>query len=188
MTSYIALEDTVEVSGEAVLALVNGMAHLRDKALAILAANGIDAPQSSHWYPQQNYLNAFADIARDMGPHSLYAIGTTIPETASFPPGIHSLAEALAVIDVAYHMNHRGGEIGHYRFAQESDGSMHFRSTTPYPCEFDRGIIEGMARRFVPAGAFIVVRHEDDGPCREKNGSSCTYSIEIIKKNNSTAA
>jgi len=44
----------------------------------------------------------------------LFAIGKAIPESAIFPPEIQGLEMGLSAIDIAYHMNHRGGEIGHY--------------------------------------------------------------------------
>jgi hypothetical protein len=47
----------------------------------------------------------------------------------------------------------------------------------PYHCEFDRGIIDAMARRFKPAGSNIKVEHDDGCECRSKGAESCTYKI-----------
>lgn len=178
MVQFQPFSTKVEVKGEAVLAVVAGMRFFEDRARAILGHNGITDPRPGKWYRQQLFLNAFKTIAEAIGPHALYSIGTKIPETAQFPERILSLEEALASIDTAYHLNHRGGEIGSYSFVKEDDGSLWMICTNPYPCEFDRGIIEGMSRNFLPEGyTSVTVVHDDARPCREKGADSCTYQI-----------
>ncbi len=44
----------------------------------------------------------------------------------------------------------------------------------PYPCAFDRGIIQAMAARFEPAAQ---VKHVDLGGCRKKAAESCSYLV-----------
>ena len=182
MAQFQAFAKGVEVNGQTVLAVVAGMERFEKKALQILEENGIKDPKSGAWYCQQSWLNVFKKISEDVGPYTLYCIGLKIPENAQFPPDIDSLEKALESIDVAYHMNHRGGEIGTYKFHKSSDGSMYFTCNNPYPCEFDRGIIEGIAKRFILEEDYLTVKHDDSAPCRDKNGNSCTYHIEISKK------
>ena len=55
---------------------------------------------------------------------------------------------------MAYHMNHRNGIIGDYKFEKTSDTSAKIICTNPYPDEFDKGIITTMARRFAPEKSF----------------------------------
>jgi|EPASupsiteSAE347_1022098.scaffolds.fasta_scaffold19299_2 hypothetical protein len=180
MAQFQAAEEGVEVSGQAVLAFVNGMERLKNKALEILRENGISNPENGKWYSQQAWLNALKNIAEDLGPYALYCIGVRIPTDAKFPPDIDSLETAFASINTAYYMNHRGGKIGNYTFQKSPDGSYLFICDNPYPCEFDRGIIEGMGRRFAPAGRHLLCRHDDSAPCRDKGDESCMYHIEII--------
>jgi hypothetical protein len=82
--------------------------------------------------------------------YTLFEIGDSIPENAEFPPEINSIEEALNSIDVAYHLNHRGGEIGYYKVL--SFDSVKRKATieckNPYPCHFDRGMILSIVRRF----------------------------------------
>jgi hypothetical protein len=45
---------------------------------------------------------------------------------------------------------------------------------TPYPCEFDRGLVTALAARFEPMTKTV---HDNDAPCRKKGGASCTYVV-----------
>jgi hypothetical protein len=179
MAQFRAFEQGVEVNGETVHAFIDGMGGFKQKAVETLAAHGITDPQPGQWYKQQAYLDAFKDIAEKVGAATLYGIGLKIPEHAEFPPDINTLAKALPSIDVAYHMNHRGGEIGHYQLATTGVKSFKMVCNNPYPCDFDRGIIGAICRRFRPDGSPVSARvaHDDTAPCRKKAASSCTYLV-----------
>ena len=178
MAQYKALAPGVEVNGETVLSVIDGMGSFKAQAVKILAENGISHPQPGHWYLQQAWLNAFKFIAEKIGPNTLYTIGRKIPENARFPPDIDTIGKGLSAIDVAYHMNHRGGEIGSYKLTDISHRSATMICNNPYPCDFDWGIIEAIARKFKPAESLLVmVKHDDSAPCRKKGASSCSYLI-----------
>jgi hypothetical protein len=190
---FVAFAPAVEVNGETVFAVVDGMGLFKNRALGILEKNGISRPAPGRWYSQQAWLDSFRQISETIGVMTLFAIGNKIPRNAKFPRDIDTIEKALASIDVAYHMNHRvGGKtlfdartgkmdegIGHYGY--ESAGSKRARMVchNPYPCDFDRGIIDAMAQRFKPPGClFVNVKHDEAGPCRKKDGESCTYYVE----------
>lgn len=191
MAQFAAFDPAVEVNGETVLSIVNGMGSFKNMAIKVLADNGITEAKAGSWYPQQSWLNAFKSISGTVGGTTLFNIGKAIPESAKFPPDINSIEKALAAIDVAYHMNHRiRGEalfnpstgimkegIGHYGFKKESDKKIVMVCNNPYPCDFDRGIIQAMASKFKPAGAIISAVHDDSQPCRKKGADSCTYTV-----------
>jgi hypothetical protein len=177
MAMFKAYDTKVEVNGETVLSVVDGMGAFKDRALKILADCGIPNPAPGQWYPQQSWLNAFKKISDTIGPNTLYSIGVRIPENAKFPPQIDTVDKALTAIDMAYHMNHRNGEIGHYNFEKLGENSARVVCPNPYPCDFDRGIVEAMARKFKPAGRVLVVDHDEKAPCRKKGGDSCTYNV-----------
>jgi len=178
MAQFKAFSPTVQVNGETVLSVVEGLGAFKPTALQILADNGIKDPQPGQWYSQQAWLDAFKTISEKLGQVTLYSIGLKIPETAKFPPAIDSIEKALASIDVAYHMNHRMGEIGNYKYEATGEKSARMVCTNPYPCDFDRGIIEAVAKRFRPKGALVRVKHDDSAPCRKQGAESCTYLIE----------
>ena len=177
MAQFKALSTTVEVNGETVLSVVDGMGAMKNMAMGILEKNGIKNPKPGQWFKQQDWLNAFKQISESIGTNTLSQIGQKIPENAQFPPAIDTIEKALSAIDVAYHMNHRGGEIGHYNYKAEGSNRATLECANPYPCDFDRGIIVAMSRRFGPKGGNVRVVHEDTKPCRKKGGESCTYHV-----------
>jgi hypothetical protein len=178
MAQFIGYAPGVEVNGETVYAIVDGMGAFRSVALAILAENGIVDPQPGLWYPQQSWLNAFKKISEKLGANTLFNIGLKIPLNAQFPAEITTIEKALQAIDVAYHLNHRNGEIGEYRYQANGSKAAKMICRNPYPCAFDRGIIAAMANRFKPkTSALISIKHDDVGPCREKGEELCTYNV-----------
>jgi hypothetical protein len=192
MAQFKAFDSRVEVNGQTVLSVVDGCV-LKDAALQILADNGITNISNDSWYSQQAWLDAFKLIADQVGIKTLYTIGYKIPDNAQFPPEIDDIGKGLAAIDVAYHMNHRINDemlfnpltgvmkegIGHYGFEKTGEKQAKMCCENPYPCDFDRGIIEAMAKRFKPASSlFVNVTHDDSAPCRKKGDNSCTYIIK----------
>lgn len=178
MAQFKAFNPRVNVNGETVLSVVEGMGGFKQQAFKILADKGIDNPQPGKWYLQQAWLDAFKEIADTIGKRVLFEIGKKIPENAQWPPEIDDINKALASIDVAYHMNHKGGEIGHYSYKQTSENSGVMVCDNPYPCEFDRGIVTSMAREFKPESSMrVTVKHDEAAPCRDKGAESCTYLI-----------
>ena len=69
--------------------------------------------------------------------------------------------------------------IGHYGYEKAGETSAVMTCGNPYPCDFDRGIIDAMARAFKPADSlFIKVRHDDTQPCRKNGADACTYRVQ----------
>jgi hypothetical protein len=178
MEAFKALAPGVETSGAAVLSVVAELDDLRNVGLRILARHGIVDPVPEGWYAQQAWLDAFLEIATHTGRATLRAIGRRIPETAIWPFKQGDLPEALASIDVAYHANHRGGEIGHYKYTQTGDRSGEVACNNPFPCDFDLGIVERVAAKFAPPGVTPVIRHADPQHCRFLGGRTCVYLVD----------
>lgn len=180
MAQFVSFQKGVEVSGEAVLAVVNALDAGKATRMKILEKHGIADPHPGGWYSQQLWLDAFREISEIFGVHTLFAIGEAIPENAVFPPEVDGLKKSLASIDLAYHLNHRGGEIGHYSLVEfdEAKRSAVMVCNNPYPSEFDRGIITTMTRKFVPQNSMIYdVQLDPSKETRLRGGNSCTYLI-----------
>lgn len=190
MAQFRAIDPRVEVNGETTLSVVAGMGVFKTAALQLLAENGIEFPEAGRWYPQQAWLNAFKVIAERVGEATLRSIGRAIPENAQWPPAIESIKDALASIDVAYHINHRIGTevlfdkasgtlregIGHYRFEDRGPREALVVCDNPYPCAFDIGIVQAVAERFCVAGDRVQVGHADQS-CRKDGSAACAYRV-----------
>ncbi len=155
------------------------MGEERAPALAILETHGILDPRPGEWYRQQAWLDAFKEIAETVSSEALYKIGQRIPYNAQFPPAVNTVEKALLSLNAAYHVNHRGGGIGSYRFIKTGERSGTMICKNPYPCDFDRGLIEAVIDRFSSGEAVAAaVSHDDTAPCRKRGADSCTYLVE----------
>ncbi|GHM99350.1 hypothetical protein WSM22_08400 [Cytophagales bacterium WSM2-2] len=181
MAQFIPFDKNVEVLGQSILSLINALPVGRDSRSQILTSQGIKDLKANHWYPQGQVLKAYEAISKQLGNSTLFAIGKAVLDNAIFPPEISNLEKAMQSLDVAYKMNHRGGEIGHYKVITfDSKGKKAvIECKNPYPSEFDRGIISSVLRRFKPADAsykYDVVL-DTDQPTRLNGADSCTYNV-----------
>ncbi|MFP4091793.1 MAG: hypothetical protein ACLFUB_19100 [Cyclobacteriaceae bacterium] len=180
MAQYVSFAKGVEVNGQTILSFVNALPIYKSNMLDILIKHGIKDLEADNWYPQQAWLDAFKEIGEKYGSNTLFAIGKAIPENAKFPPEIKGLENALSAIDMAYHMNHRKGEIGYYKLI-EFNSKLRIalmECKNPYPSDFDKGIIATMSRRFKPNDAIVTnVELDRDKPSRLNGANSCTYKI-----------
>ncbi|MCS7073054.1 MAG: hypothetical protein NZ108_01160 [Bacteroidia bacterium] len=180
MAQFIPFAPNVEVNGQTVLSIVKAISAGQELRMKILEKHGIINPKPDEWYSQEAWLKAFEEIASNIGPNTLFSIGKAIPENAIFPPDIDNLEKALNSINIAYHMNHRGGEIGYYKVVSfdwnERKAVMECKN--PYPRHFDRGIITTMVRRFKPEDSlFSEVVLDTSKPNRLLGAESCFYLI-----------
>lgn len=180
MTRYEAIDRNVEINGQTILAMIEGVSRFsedyRRTVRDALADNGVEDPSPGEWYPQQAWLDAFGILAEDLEPHLLDRIGEQIPDAADWPAGISGVVEGLQSINNAYHQNHRGGDIGYYRLTESEDRRARVTCRNPYPCPFDRGIIRSVAREYAPVEAFVFVE-EIGSVCRREGGETCTYEV-----------
>lgn len=192
---YRAFERDIEILGAAVMAMIGGFGPLRAivermlcrEGLVDCAAPGVSGVDVDAWYVQQAWLDALHEVDQRFGTEILFNIGAEIPNNAVFPSSAVDVHTAVQSIDVAYHLNHRRDGrimydvetkqmlegIGHYGY--ERLGDTHILSTcvTPYPCEFDFGIVATMARRFEPR---VIAEHVGT-ECRRTGAQACTYSL-----------
>lgn len=194
---FRAFEKGIEVNGQTVYAIVDGVGSYKAGASRLLIQEGIGTEQSDGlvrlepeaWYSQEAWLRVFEKIAGQIGSSMLYSIGLAIPRNAIFPIWVNDVFTAVQSIDIAYHQNHRrngvvmfnpeSGQmldgIGHYGY-EPVEGKRRIVSVceNPYPCDFDRGIITSIVRRF-EAAAFV--EHDDTKPCRKNGADACTYVV-----------
>ncbi len=175
--------ERVEVTGEVIESFVAAFpADIRDFGPAVLDKHGIRDPDPKRFYKAQPFLEAMRDVAHRIGRNMMTRIGQQIAMRVELPPAWDSLEAALGSLDKAYHSKYRGGEIGRWTYHHHGNDGGLMRgtmiSTNHYCCAFDRGVLEGFAKRFRPMGITdALVRHDDSQPCRKNGADSCTYVI-----------
>lgn len=177
MAVFKSFQPGVEVNSETILSFLDGMEGYKTLLEETLRKYGIQDLAPGKWYSQQAWLNAFKEISEKAGPETLRRIGTNIPNNAKWPPEVNSIASALQSIDVAYHMNHRNGEIGRYAVTAIRPHSATLVCNNPYPCAFDQGIIVAAAKKFAGPGDIVSLKHDESGFCRMSGYPSCTYTV-----------
>ncbi len=176
MAQFVAFDPNVEVLGTAILSYVHAMG---EEVHPILAKHDLADVDPDAWYPQQSWLNVLRDLAEGdfKGTLDLVRVGMSVPENASWPPDIDSVQAALSSIDDAYHMNHRGGELGSYDAKAVGDREIKMYCENPYPCDLDYGIIYATARLYLPADGELMVTPDTEAQCRKHGHDSCTYYV-----------
>jgi len=177
----VPYDENGEVLGDVILEFLNYADDFRDVALEILEKYEIRNPKRGEWYSLKPWLKAFGEISEKMGPTTLHILGTRISENMNWSPEIDSFQKGLDSLNVIYHSNHRGAKIGNYRLLSHDSEKREVKilCDTPYPCDFERGVITSIVFRVRPldAGKIWVV-HEDLRSCRKKGANSCTYLIK----------
>jgi hypothetical protein len=191
---FRVFEAGIENSGESVGAILDAFRKFPTIAQKYLCKFGLLKPDQSLadfdrsvWYPEEAMLNVFEAISSEVGTNSLYGVGRAMVENAVLPPHISDIHSALGSLDAAYHMNHRRKGvvmfdpltgvmlegIGHMVTTSAPEGNrITVVSNTPYPCDFERGIVGGFAARFTPTAR---TTHDNSAPCRRKGAESCSY-------------
>ncbi len=181
LNSSVLTDISAEVSGKMVMTSLETMGSFRSTILRILESNGILNPQNVKWYPLSLYVNALSKLSQRVGQSPIYMIGMRDVDKMSFPYGSNTIESVLKSLTSAYKMHHRGTECGQYILNQIDSISYSLTCNTPYPCAYNKGMIEGLIMRYKKPGEFISVHHDSTKPCRDRYGSSCTFIIRIKK-------
>ena len=167
---YQPFDPNVEVLGRNIKALIAGTGN---EILKALQHHDITDIQDDQWYPQSAVLAALQEFGETA---NMVSVGTQVIKHTVFPPDVDSIEKALMAIDIAYHMNHRNGDVGYYRAEMQGPRHIVMECKNPYPCDFDYGLIYGVARRFLPADGDLVVEHAP-GDCRKDGTDVCIYHV-----------
>lgn len=181
---FVALEPNIEIIGAAVRAAIGSFDGCRRLVERGFYGRSIDG---ARWYSQQDWLDGLRSIDAEHGGAHLFAIGEQMAANAIFPPTLESLSDAIAMLDIAYHLNHRKrgelmyevktgarrGGIGGYDYMFYGDRHLVCESDTPHPCELDFGVVKGLADRCLEGAR---VEHVE-GACRRRGDRSCRYRV-----------
>lgn len=148
----------------------------------ILVKHGVADVNPQDWYRLQPVLDALKEIESTFGHHLMWQVGEQAATRAPLPPEINSFMACLFALNQTIQKIHRGGDPGGYEVKQEElpGGIVRYRvvASTPFPCSLTRGYLEGFARRFGSVDAKeVLVRHDDESPCRRQGADTCTYFV-----------
>lgn len=166
----------IEVSGGFVEAVTVGVeafgTDTRASARAVLREHDLAAVETDKWYPLGASVDAIEAVDDLVGDRSVHALGQRVARVVDFPEDVGGVPGGLDALDDVYRAQHRGGDAGGYAFRQigSTDGRVECR--TPYPCTFDRGVIEGVA--VAHARGFVCVT--EVGDCGDES-DRCTYDV-----------
>ncbi len=192
MAQYKSYDERVQITGETALAIIEGSGNFKNDFLRTLEEFDIESITPDDLIPQQKWLDAFKAFGEKIGESTLFALGLRLPENYRFPIDKPDIRSALGSIDVAYHRAHYlDGEpmldpdtgemkegIGNYKFGIAGVTRAVIDCDTPYPCDFDRGIIFALAKKFKPGDSIMAsVFHNRFRPCRKGGSDSCVYIV-----------
>src|SRR5687767_701025 len=138
MAEFVSFDPQAEVSGNSILAIQAALKSLGTNPEPFLKKYKLSGLKPDEWYSVQKCLDMLKEIRDKLGNfYGLISVGHKIPEFAIWPPDIDSIEKAFAALDIAYHLNHRNGEVGYYY--TEFIGPRHIRVTAhnPWPSDFD---------------------------------------------------
>lgn len=165
------------VSGGNILSMLAAMGPFRRRGEQILEENGIRGVKADEWYPLGAYVASLEAIGSKMGPNTLYQIGRQIPNHVPLPPGLDSFQKVLASFGMAFDMNHRGAQPDTITYTMEGQRNATITTGTPYPCDFDRGVISGFFQKLLNLRAGVMP--VDGAPCKARGGETCTYEVAL---------
>ena len=167
------------VSGGNILSMLAAMGPFRRRGEQILEENGIGHVDPEAWYPLAAYVAALGAIGQKMGPNTLFQIGRQIPNHVPLPPGIDTFEKVLASFGMAFDMNHRTGapQGTTITYALKDARTADITTGTPYPCDFDRGVISGFFQKLLATR--INVEPQEGAPCKARGGETCTYTVTL---------
>jgi hypothetical protein len=194
MTQFVAFDAKTEVLGAVIS--VYSLA-LGPEAQPLLKQHSLDFLDPDQWYPQQTLLNVLRDAAEGdlKAMFDLVRTGMKVPEMSlkrldlsEFEKLIMSMygecnpftllqAAFTSDLPMGYSNVHRNGYPGKYELTRTGQHAANVRIETPYPCDFDYGVIWGDIRTFFASKLTFTVRHAE-GPCRQKGSDACVYQIE----------
>jgi hypothetical protein len=177
VTEESKLPQDSTVSGGYILAMLAAMGPFRKRGEWILADVGIAEVEADRWYPLRAYVEALRMIGEKMGPNTLLQIGKQIPNHAPLPQGLDTFAKVAGSFGPMFDTNHRGTAPGGITWEPRGDRSARITTGTPYPCEFERGIILGLFQKLLRAR--VSLTHVEDSGCRNEESRTDTYEVTL---------
>jgi hypothetical protein len=149
-------------------------------AKTLLAPFGLNVEdaQPDQFVPVQRWLDAMKHLQKELGDFVLRQVGSGVAESAVLPVEFSTVESVLEALDAIYYVNHRGN-VGHYHVSRGADGSLTVRCETPYPRQFERGLIEGFIRHPRLTQGRRYTAQFTEAPARSRH--TCTVTVRAVE-------
>lgn len=177
MAVFEAFHPNNETLGIAILAILEALDYTDIER--ILAQHGLAQIQPDAWYPQQSELNVMKQVLAEHGDASLIEMGKKIPDMVEYPLEINSIGAAFTFLNAGYAHNHRGKNIGYFRWKPTTNTSGVLEAHNPYPSDLDYGVVYRLVEIHRPTSSdTFAVKHLATAKNRKNGGDTCFYEIE----------
>lgn len=139
-----------DVRGELVQVCIDGvMSVFQSRMRDMLDEEGIEEPdpQPQEWYPLADFIEVLTTVERNTGESALAKVGESTPRFLDWPSTIDSPQGGLSHLTEMYESEHRQAP-GEYTCESVEDGQARITSTTPYPIQWESGLLKGAAQHF----------------------------------------
>jgi len=179
-----SMADGASVSGRWLLAIPDTVAAVSGSFRTFteqhMAAAGLDELDQKSWYARDELLTVFARLEADVGVQIVERVGRFLPAMLDSPAGVTDLQAALASLEDWYGMWHRGSSDA-VSFRTVGPATTELVFATPYPDQFERGLVRGFIYEFGGDGEYARLSGQEtdaDGTTR--------YEITLLGSNPTT--
>lgn len=174
---YVCKDPKAEVRAANIKATLDALSMVPTLARKLLDKHQLRADElrPETFLPVQAWLNLLKDIELQGGETLVRTVGMRIIENADFPPSFKAVEEILLALDQIYHLNHHG-DVGHYHVTVQGKAVV-VKCDTPYPRQFERGLVEGICRNKVANSVDYRIDYEPGGPTDQH---TCIITVQRV--------
>lgn len=167
------------VSGGNILAMLAAMGAFRKLAEQLLAERGIEKVSPEGWYSLADCAAVLHELEVRIGPNAVFRVGKEIPNHIQLPPGLDSFEKVAGCFAPAFALNHRNADSGGIEHEITGPDSATIVSGTPYPCDFDRGVILGFFQTLL----HVVPEYQHDNLlCKKRGAAVCVHYVSLTPR------
>ncbi len=177
MLKYQAKPDA-QTSGKNVLVTIQALGSFKGTASNYLEKCGLKDIKPDQWYPMQSYCDFFEMMADKAGAKTLYVIGKSFGQNTPLMDRADTIGQVYKFFNDDFRSNYRNLEpCEGFTIQQTSATSLQVVFTGPFPSEYIRGILDGIARQLSDI-EYVTVQVDDTQPCIENGAKSTTYIMK----------
>jgi hypothetical protein len=182
MPLYQSFDPNAEIVGTTVSGFTKSV--LYEDLTGVLKRHNLDNIDPTQWYPVQNLLNVYNDMAVKGNTSSVFvSLGMAAVQVSldHMPAAMKSLtlAQFLSNYDSVWQSRHRGGDVGYVRFEQVNDNHFVMTFKSPYPDDIFYGAFYAYARHFCPRNKRFSVSYDTNHPRRDRGGEETVIHIRL---------